>query len=177
MSEATPPIPKWREDFPVESETDDYITRRDFMRFLLLVSGGLMVGSGSILAKSLRPPHAEAAPTPVKLCDVADMPPGTSRVFRYPDDKTPVLLIRRQNGEFLSYGQKCTHLACPVLYAPADGTTRERLVCHCHNGAFNLETGEGVSGPPRDLRPLTRVNLDVRDGSVYAVGLDRMPRA
>ena len=27
-------IPKWREDFPYESDNDEYITRRDATRFL-----------------------------------------------------------------------------------------------------------------------------------------------
>jgi nitrite reductase/ring-hydroxylating ferredoxin subunit len=177
MNNATNPIPKWREDFPVESETDDFIARRDFVRYLLLVSGGLAVGSGWILAKSLlQSPDGHSYPVR-RVCDVGDLDPGAWMVFEYPEARIAAILVRRRDGEFVSYLQKCTHLSCPVQYAGPEGDRAERLTCHCHNGVFDLNTGEGVSGPPRDLRPLTRVKLEVRGETVFAIGLDHPSRA
>ena len=46
--------PKWREDFPFESEGDDFVTRRDFTRFLCIISAGFATGNAWILGKSLR---------------------------------------------------------------------------------------------------------------------------
>ncbi|MGH7506598.1 MAG: hypothetical protein ACRELX_13140, partial [Longimicrobiales bacterium] len=36
--------PKWRRDFPIDWPRDEYVARRDFTRFLVLVSGGFVVG-------------------------------------------------------------------------------------------------------------------------------------
>jgi Rieske Fe-S protein len=53
-----------------------------------------------------------------------------------------------------------------VLPEPVEG----KLHCPCHNGWFDLETGRPLAGPPR--RPLPRVTLEVRDGLVYATGME-----
>jgi Rieske Fe-S protein len=47
---------------------------------------------------------------------------------------------------------------------------QRRLHCPCHNGWFDLGTGQPVAGPPR--RPLPRVTLEVRGGTVYATGVE-----
>jgi Rieske Fe-S protein len=44
------------------------------------------------------------------------------------------------------------------------------LHCPCHNGYFDLESGRVIAGPPR--RPLPRVTLEIRDGVVYATGME-----
>jgi Rieske Fe-S protein len=72
--------------------------------------------------------------------------------------------VRAADGSYYAYGQKCTHLACPVYYE----TARSRLECPCHEGSFDAKTGGVLGGPPP--RPLDRVELEVRDGSVWAVG-------
>jgi Rieske Fe-S protein len=45
-----------------------------------------------------------------------------------------------------------------------------RLHCPCHNGWFDLNTGQPVAGPPQ--RALPRVLLDIRAGTVYAMGVE-----
>lgn len=166
------PAPKWREDFPYESENDAYITRRDASRFLLLVSGGLALGNGVIW---VRAQGGADDPTARIELGAADMlAPGEWRAFTYPDPRTPAILIRRENGALVAFQQRCTHLACPVVYersAPAQG---ECLRCPCHNGRFDIENGHGVAGPPRELRPLPRIALEIADGKLYAVGLLRI---
>ena len=94
--------------------------------------------------------------------------PGTARVFRFAGE--PALLVRRGDGTYLALGQKCTHLACPVTYRPAAEGEAERLECHCHRGRFDLETLQGTGGPPRALRPLRRIALQVEPGRVRATG-------
>ena len=167
--------PKWREDFPYESENDEHITRRDATRFLLLVSGGFALGNALIW---VRAQGAEVEPTArVDLGAADQLAPGEWRVFSYPDDRTPAILIRRESGEVIAFQQKCTHLACPVAYERSRDGEGECLSCHCHNGRFDVATGKGVSGPPRELRPLARVALETKDGRLYAVGLLRARRA
>lgn len=166
---ASPPEQKWREDFPYQSERDDHITRRDFTRFLLLVSAGFAVGNGWILAKAAL--QKSKLVTPVDICSENDLPPGQWRVFNYPDAHSPAILIHRQNGEFIAYSQKCTHLACLVAYEAKSARAPERLICHCHNGQFNIATGEGVAGPPRELRPLPRIALEHANGRIRAIGM------
>jgi arsenite oxidase small subunit len=161
--------PKWREDFPYESENDEHITRRDATRFLLLVSGGLALGSALIW---VRAQVASGEPdVRVELGSSDQLVPGQFSVFHYPDEKTPAILIRRESGELVAFQQKCTHLACPVAYERSRDGEDECLSCHCHNGRFDVATGKGVSGPPRELRPLARVALESQGGRLFAVGL------
>lgn len=172
MSTKEKKLPKWREDFPIEQHYDDFITRRDFVRFLGLVSAGLMVGNASIVVKSLA---AEEGPFPeMDVPGAMDLKSGKWMVFHYPDDKTPAILIRRESGEYIAFHQKCPHLACPVSYHESDGERGEYIGCHCHNGRFDIDTGKGTQGPPRELRPLRQVVLRVEPERVVAVGLNEI---
>jgi Rieske Fe-S protein len=76
------------------------------------------------------------------------------------------VLIRLDERTLVAYGQQCTHLSCPVIAEPDAG----RLHCPCHEGVFDLATGRPIAGPPR--RPLPLVNLEVRDGVIYATGVE-----
>lgn len=166
----TPQPPKWREDFPFETEGDDFITRRDFTRFLCVISAGFATGNAWILGKSLKKKSKE--PVRTEICEVNALQPGKWMVFSYPDENTPAMLIRRLNGDFIAFLQKCTHLACPVAYEQDRDGKGETLSCHCHNGTFDIDTGEGLTGPPRELRPLPRLKLEEQNGKLYAVGFD-----
>ena len=48
----------------------------------------------------------------------------------------------------------------------ADGVIR----CPCHDGMFDMATGRPLAGPPR--RPLPQIVLDVRDGQIFATGVE-----
>ena len=91
-------------------------------------------------------------------------------VVEYPDQHSPVLVIRRADGSLAAFQQKCTHLTCPVDYTPATEQKAEQLVCHCHKGVFDLDSGRGVAGPPRELRPLRRVHVREASGEIIADG-------
>jgi Rieske Fe-S protein len=66
--------------------------------------------------------------------------------------------------DYRAYGQKCTHLACPVYFE----RERERLECPCHEGAFDVKTGNVLYGPPP--RPLDRIEIERREGGeVWAI--------
>lgn len=172
MSTQPKPLPKWREDFPIEQEFDDHITRRDFVRFLGLVSAGLMVGNASIFVRSLA---GEEGPFPeVAVAGAEKLEPGNWMTFHYPDERHPAILIRRENGTYIAFHQKCPHLACPVSYHKSDGERGEHIGCHCHNGRFDIDTGKGTQGPPRELRPLRQVVLRVEQDRIVATGLNEV---
>ena len=76
------------------------------------------------------------------------------------------MLLLIDETTFVAYEQQCTHLTCPVVPVVEKG----ELHCPCHEGVFDLQSGRPISGPPR--RPLTQVKLLVKDGKVYAAGLE-----
>lgn len=100
------------------------------------------------------------------VATVEELPVGGAKTFHYPEGSPPRLLVRTGPETFVAYDQQCTHLLCPVIPA----VERGQLHCPCHNGWFDLETGRPLAGPPN--RPLTRILLQVREGTVYATGVE-----
>lgn len=88
-----------------------------------------------------------------------------TKTFFYPPGSTPRSLVRTGPAEFVACDQQSTHLQCPIV--PAE---QGKLHCPCHNGWFDLRSGEPVAGPPR--RRLARVALEVRGHTVYAIGVE-----
>src|SRR5690606_17738463 len=157
--------PWWRRDFPIDWGEDEYVSRKDLVRFICLTSFAFVVGQFWIWANGLRARRAPA-PGALAIARVDDRPVGGAMTFTYPEDGPPRLLIRTGAASFVAYDQQCTHLLCPVVPA----FEQRRLHCPCHNGWFDLDTGAPLAGPPR--RPLPRVTLEVRDGTVYATGVE-----
>ena len=158
--------PRWRQDFPIEWPQDQYIFRREFIKFLLLTSGAFTAGHFWLLLRNLWQPSSATLPAQ-EIASVEDLPIGGSLLFQYPAESPARLLVRVDADTFVAYEQQCTHLTCPVVPAVAEG----ELHCPCHEGVFDLVTGRPLSGPPR--RPLARVQLEVRQGKVYAVGIEQ----
>ena len=153
---------KWREDFPYTAAGEDEVTRREFVRYLTVGSVGAALGSVALGAMTQLRRPAERVPTPIVELDQVDVP-GTY-LFQYPTEDDPAILIRPSDDEVLAYSQRCTHLACVVYYAHEEG----ELVCPCHSGHFDARDGRNIAGPPQ--RPLNRIDLELRDGVVWAVG-------
>jgi len=153
---------KWREDFPFTSAGEDEVTRREFVRYLTLGSAGAALGSLALAGMTQVRVPAERVPTPI--VDLDDIPVAGSYLFRYPTDDDPAIIIRPTQDELLGYSQRCTHLACVVHYEHDD----QELICPCHHGIFDARDGRNTAGPPP--RPLNRIDLEIRDGVVWAVG-------
>ena len=156
--------PVWAEEFSVHASEDAYVQRRQFTKFLVLTSFGMLAGNGWIWLKALTAEARHEWPQAV-VGRVSEIAPGTVRFFSYPEETDPCILVRRTNGEFTAFSQKCTHLSCAVYYA-AD---RDRLECPCHEGYFSAANGRVLQGPPP--RPLPRVALEQRGDELVAVGL------
>jgi arsenite oxidase small subunit len=83
---------------------------------------------------------------------------------------------------FIAFSKICTHLRCTCQYIRnpeiASMAYKYRpefahpvLGCACHFSAFDPElAGKSVSGPA--LEPLPRVQLEIRKGQIFAVGLE-----
>jgi arsenite oxidase small subunit len=106
--------------------------------------------------------------------------------------KTPVLVIRTSklqlggltvgDQHFLGLSKICTHLQCKCdlvrdpevaalayKYRPDQG--QPLLGCACHFSAFDPEqAGASVGGPA--LKNLPRVQLEHRNGEIFAVGIE-----
>ena len=165
--ESEKPIePRWREDFPIAWERDQYISRREFAKFLTLGSALLAGGSTAvvIIGRWFFRPRFEGPSLPV--AKVSAIPPGGSALFRYPTEDDPCILLRDRDGTFRAYSQICTHLSCAVVHRPEQNS----LFCPCHHGSFDASTGVPTGGPP--TRPLPRILLKVVGDDVFAVGRD-----
>jgi len=74
--------PAWREDFPIDWPQDQYVERRDFMKFLVLTSVALAVGQFWIVGENwLR--RRRGLPPVRRVASLSEIPPGASLVFQY----------------------------------------------------------------------------------------------
>jgi len=173
MSEKTPSsdqtdkIPAWRRDLPTEWATDNYTTRREFTKFLVLTSGGTFVGNGFFVLQKARG-HQRNYPQ-TQVAAVGDLPVGSVKLFRYPTENDPAILLRLTEEKYVAFAQRCTHLSCPVFY-DSDHPDGPRLECPCHDGAFDAATGAVLEGPPP--RGLPRISLRIQDGAILACGIE-----
>jgi Rieske Fe-S protein len=156
--------PVWAEEFSVHAAEDAYVQRRQFTKFLVLTSFGMVVGNGWIWLKALTATDRTEWPQ-VIIGRASEIAPGTVRFFAYPEPADPCILVRRTNGEFTAFSQKCTHLSCAVYYA----AEADRLECPCHEGYFSAANGRVLQGPPP--RPLPQVRLEQRGDDLLAVGM------
>ncbi len=157
--------PAWREDFPIDWPQDQYVERRDFMKFLVLTSGALAVGQLWIAGQNwLR--KARGLPPRRRIASLTDVAVGSSLIFQYPGELDHCVLVRLADLDLVAYSQKCTHLSCAVIPRPEKGV----LHCPCHEGLFDLRTGAPTAGPPS--RPLPRILLEVRGQDIYALGVE-----
>jgi Rieske Fe-S protein len=157
-------VPGWRRDFPFTAEGEDDVTRREFVRYLVLASGAFAAGNVAIAAWSSLRPINTGKPRPIVPLD--RVPLGDAYLFRYPTGDDPAILVRLPDNRVAAFSQKCTHLGCVVHYAADE----QRMICPCHEGVFDGRTGRVLEGPPQ--RPLGRIDVEVRGGTVWALGAE-----
>ena len=158
--------PLWQQDFPINRTAELDNSRRQFLKFLGLTSLAFFTGTlGVAIKAALDQQEARTLPQ-MRVAGKADVPEGESFLFQYPPGERPAILVHTPGGNFVAYEQRCTHLLCPVLYE----REKNRLFCPCHEGVYNVETGERVAGPPP--RPLNKIKLEVRGSDIYAVRME-----
>jgi len=92
-----------------------------------------------------------------------------------------------EGRHYAAYSRICTHLGCPVVlvrdpevlafaynYRPPPDERHPQLGCPCHYSVFDpLQAGQAVFGKANG--PLPRVRLEVREGALYASGIEPAP--
>src|SRR5687768_14500530 len=154
----------YQAEFPYDRSDEAQVTRREFCNFLGLTSAALFLGSGGFAAKAALDSRQTETLAAWRVEGAETLAPNSALNFHYPTEKDSAILIRSETGEYHAFGQKCTHLACPVYYE----RQHKRLECPCHEGAFDAATGNVLYGPPP--RPLDVIEIEMRDGAVWAVG-------
>ena len=114
----------------------------------------------------------------VKIADLADVKSGEPVDFNYPNDALAYLVDMGRavpeglgpNGSLVAYSRLCQHRGCAIDY---DGD-RGLFICPCHRSVFDPSSnGVVVEGPSQ--RGLPRVVIEIRDGAVYATGIENGP--
>ncbi|HRH40249.1 MAG TPA: Rieske 2Fe-2S domain-containing protein [Pyrinomonadaceae bacterium] len=152
-----------QKEFPYDRDEEGQVTRREFCNFLFLTSSALFLGAAGFAGKAVYDAGIEKSFTPLKIEGANALQPGSALNFRYPNEKETAILIRAKDGKLYAYGQKCTHLSCPVYYSK----DHDRLECPCHDGGFDVHDGRNLYGPPP--RPLDKIEIEERGGEIWAV--------
>lgn len=150
----------WRQQFPYHWDADEAVTRREFVRFAVLTSGALFVGT--VVLGILGKLDSRKRTKRQLIMKTGELEPGHAKYFHYPNSGDQAMLLRLDDGSYVAYSQKCTHLSCAVYYEP----NKDTLHCPCHEGYFDPATGEPTAGPPQ--RRLPRIAIEEQGGNLYA---------
>jgi Rieske Fe-S protein len=154
----------YQAEFPYERDEEAQVTRREFCNFLGLTSAALFVGAAGFATKAEIDARESESVAAAHIEGAETLAPNSSLNFNYPTERDSAILVRTADGAYRAYGQKCTHLSCPVYYS----RDQQRLECPCHEGAFDALTGDVLYGPPP--RPLDTIEVESRAGQVWAIG-------
>ncbi len=139
------------------------ITRRKLTEmFMALVALFLTGGALATIIKYLWPPDTgqKEGTAEIKIANVDEVPTGSVKKFMF--NGKAALLLHMPAG-YRAFGAICTHLGCVAAWRPEENL----IVCPCHLGRFEPNTGAVVSGPPPS--PLPAIEVAVKEGAVYAL--------
>jgi Rieske Fe-S protein len=147
--------------FPVSSEEDSFITRREFTKFLGLASLAFFAGTLLAAGRKLWKRVMARDTAGVRVATFDEIAVGGYKLFRYPTENDPCILLRLEPEKFVAFNQSCTHLSCPVLF----NAVSRQLECPCHQGFFSAEDGRVLAGPPK--RPLDALSVSLRGDQIW----------
>jgi len=145
----------------IVTENASKLPRRRFGKIFTI--GGLVAVAGG-LVMFLRARLSGNFP-PRIVAQAEEIPVGGSKIFTYPTDVEPCILLRPSQDTYIAYSRLCTHASCPVFYNSA----ANRLDCPCHGGSFSAADGSVLQGPPP--RPLPKILLERRGADIVAMGI------
>ena len=149
----------------LEGSDGPRLKRREFCNRLLLTSSGLLVAASVLSAKAEGRTNMQVAYPPQRIEGAESLMPGSALYFNYPTRTEPAILVRSMEGEYYAYNCRCSHMGCSVYFERA----ARRIECPCHKGAYELQTGFVLNGPP--TRALSQILLYMRaGGGVWAIG-------
>ncbi len=94
------------------------------------------------------------SPEFVTVGKAADVPIGAMTVFNVAG--TPVA-VANVGGVFYAFDDTCTHEYCSLADGELEGTT---VTCPCHQGQFDVRTGEVLEPPPPSPVKRYRVRIE-----------------
>jgi nitrite reductase/ring-hydroxylating ferredoxin subunit len=145
-----------------ETERAGQVSRRGFNKVLTLGSLAAVAGAvGALIDGCSRTYPA------IVVAHAGDIPVGGWKIFSYPADVNPCILLRPDENTYLAYSRICTHTSCPVFYRPEQNL----IVCQCHGGVYSVADGSVLAGPPP--RPLPKITLERRGDDLVAVGVTK----
>jgi len=78
----------------------------------------------------------------VTVGKVVDVPVGTVAVF---DVKGTHVAVANVHGTLYAFDDTCTHEQCSLAEGELEDAT---VICPCHQGQFDVRTGEVLAPPP-----------------------------
>ena len=149
---------------------ESYLVRRRFLCGML-GGGAAALGAGvcAPLVGYVGNLREEPPPDWIEI-EEADyrLAPGTSKAVLY--GRIPVLLFKTPDANPDSlpkvFVATCTHLDCTVDY----DAQKNLIVCHCHDGYYDVD-GKVISGPPP--RPLREFFSRIRSNGNLVIAVER----
>ncbi len=134
------------------------MNRRRFLKMILAFLGSVTFLSFVFsFLKYLTALPARAAATSKLTIRKNEIASGDAKNIVY--QNAPAIVINRPDKGFIALTLTCTHLGCVVEF----NKSRQRLLCPCHAGMYDLE-GNVISGPPP--KPLTVIPLKIEGDSI-----------
>ncbi len=143
------------------AQSNENGNRRSFLKWLL--GFGIFSTIASVLIPVigyLIPPERgnTAGGGRVLVGTTTDIPFGMGKVVQL--GSKPVIVINTPQG-ITAFSAICTHLGCIVDW----DAERQLILCPCHDGLFNPQTGAVIAGPPP--APLPPVPVSLEDEEIY----------
>jgi arsenite oxidase small subunit len=151
------------------SGEDSRVSRR------ALLTGGA-VATGAVIVAGAEDAQAAATYPRHRVIALSKLRVNRPVNFKYPLTSQPAVLLdlghRVPGGvgpkrSIVAFSTLCQHMGCPVAYS----RSQREFICPCHQTRYDAEREasivQGVA-----TRSLPRIRLRVRNGAVYAVGVD-----
>jgi arsenite oxidase small subunit len=153
----------------IDEEQSPVLSRRG------LLSAGAVGALASVATAETADAKARSYPR-VRVISLDRLKVNRAHSFDYPLKGQTSALIdlgRRVPGgvgpkrSIVAYSALCQHMGCPVAYR----RKQRELFCPCHQSRYDPERlGSIIQGVA--TRPLPKILLQVRDGAVFAVGVN-----
>jgi arsenite oxidase small subunit len=140
-----------------------------------LLTGGA-VATGAVIVAGAEEAQAAATYPRHRVIALSKLRVNRPVTFKYPLTSQPAVLLdlghRVPGGvgpkrSVVAFSTLCQHMGCPVAYS----RSQREFICPCHQTRYDAEREasivQGVA-----TRSLPRIKLRVRNGAVYAVGVD-----
>ena len=150
---------------------DKNVSRRDFMKTVILSIGGVIGAAIGIPAIPyiMGPALEKESDDWIQLGSTNKVELNIPTLFKTTvetqtgwisaEEEIAVYVLTSNGQDYVVMSNVCTHLGCRVRWIP----DRDSFFCPCHNGVFSKD-GSVVDGPPP--RPLDRYESKVEDGII-----------